>query len=245
MRNIKLTISYDGTYYHGWQCQPDLITVEETIAGTLKRIVNHTVKLYGGARTDSGVHAMGQVANFFTESKVDKKSLLKGLNSLLPKDIRIRDVDEVEGLFHSRYSAKSKIYVYSILNQPVGSPFYTRYAWHIPYPLDTASMNRAIKLIKGEHDFSAFKKKNEIYKRNTRNILRTGVKKMGNLIYIFIEATGFLRYMVRNITGTLVLIGSGRLGVDSMLDILSSKDRDMAGPTAPAKGLFLKEICYG
>lgn len=244
MRNIKLIISYDGTCYHGWQCQPDLITVEETITKTVEKILNHEIKLYGGARTDSGVHAMGQAANFFTENKIDTKSLLKGLNSLLPRDIKIRSIEEVDEHFHARYSAKSKIYVYTILNQAFDSPFYTRYVWHIPYPLDVVSMNRAIKALKGEHDFSAFKKKNEIYRKNIRNILKAGVKKRGNFIYILIEATGFLRYMVRNITGTLVLIGSGRLDADSMLGILTSKDRDMAGPTAPAKGLFLKEINY-
>ncbi len=244
MRNIKLIISYDGTCYHGWQCQPDLITVEETITRTAEKILNHRVKLYGGARTDSGVHAMGQVAKLFIESKIDKKSLLKGLNSLLPRDIRITSIEEVDEHFHARYSAKSKIYVYTILNQEFESPFYSRYVWHIPYPLDVVSMNRAVKFLKGEHDFSSFKKKNEIYKKNIRNILKAGVKKRGNFIYIFIEATGFLRYMVRNITGTLALIGSKRLDIDSMSEILVSKDRDMAGPTAPARGLFLKEIIY-
>ncbi|MCX8109834.1 MAG: tRNA pseudouridine(38-40) synthase TruA [Syntrophorhabdaceae bacterium] len=244
MRNIRLIISYDGTCYHGWQCQPDLITVQETLIRAVERIVNHKVKLYGGARTDSGVHAMAQVANFFTENKIETKNLLRGLNSLLPLDIRIRDVHEVDGSFHARYSAKSKTYVYTILNQPFDSPFYTRYVWHIPYPLDVSSMNRAARLIKGEHDFSAFKKKNEPYGSSIRCVLRSGVKKRGDFIYIFIEATGFLRYMVRNITGTLVLIGAGKLKEDAMAEILASRDRDMAGPTAPAKGLFLKEIYY-
>lgn len=244
MRNIKLVISYDGTCYHGWQCQPDLITVQETLIKAVERIVNHKIKLYGGARTDSGVHAMAQVANFHTVSKIETKNLLRGLNSLLPGDIRIKGVYDVEESFHSRYSARSKTYVYTILNRPFDSPFYTRYVWHIPYPLNVPSMNRAIKYIKGEHDFSAFKKKNESYSSHIRCVLRSGVKKRGDFIYVFIEATGFLRYMVRNITGTLVLIGQGRLKEDSISEILASKDRDMAGPTAPARGLFLKEIYY-
>ncbi|HPU29841.1 MAG TPA: tRNA pseudouridine(38-40) synthase TruA [Syntrophorhabdaceae bacterium] len=244
MRNIKLTISYDGTNYHGWQCQPDRKTIQETIKKAIERIVNHEVKVFGGARTDSGVHAMGQVANFFTEKTIDLLSLKKGLNSLLPKDIRVLDAKDVDNDFHARYSAKSKTYVYIILNTPFDSPFFHYYTWHVPYYLDTEIMHKAIKEIVGVHDFSAFKKKNEIYKSNIREVLRAGVKRRKDFIYILIEATGFLRYMVRNITGTLILIGKGKINANAMKDILESKNRDMAGQTAPAKGLFLKKIVY-
>jgi len=244
MRNIKLTISYDGTNYHGWQYQPDRKTIQETLKKALERILNHEVKVYGGARTDSGVHAMGQVANFFTEKTIDILSLKKGLNSLLPNDIRVLDAIEVDNEFHARYSSKSKTYVYTILNTPFDSPFFHRYTWHVPYYLDVQMMHRAIKEITGIHDFSAFKKKNEIYKSNIREVLRAGVKRRKHFIYILIEATGFLRYMVRNITGTLILIGKGKINKNAMKDILESKNRDMAGQTAPARGLFLKEIVY-
>ncbi|MCX7965564.1 MAG: tRNA pseudouridine(38-40) synthase TruA [Syntrophorhabdaceae bacterium] len=244
MRNIKLTLSYDGTNYHGWQCQPDRITVQETLKKAIEKIVNHEVKVYGGARTDSGVHAMGQVANFFTEKTIDVSSLKKGLNSLLPIDIRIIDALDIDIGFHSRYSAKSKTYVYTILNTPFDSPFFHRFSWHVPYYLDTEAMNRAIKYIVGIHDFSAFKKKNEIYRSNVREVLRAGVKRRKDFIYIVIEATGFLRFMVRTITGTLILIGAGKIKEDAIKEIIESKDRDMAGQTAPARGLFLKEITY-
>lgn len=244
MRNIKLILSYDGTNYHGWQCQPDRETIQETLKKAIEKIVNHEVKVYGAARTDSGVHAMAQVANFFTEKSINNVNLKKGLNSLLPHDIRVIDAVDTSIDFHSRYSAKSKTYIYTILNTPFDSPFFHRFSWHVPYYINTETMNRAIKEIVGVHDFSAFKKKNEIYRSNVREVIRAGVKRRKDFIYILIEATGFLRYMVRNITGTLVLIGTGKLKENAMREILKSKDRDMAGETAPARGLFLKEITY-
>ncbi|MCX5816555.1 MAG: tRNA pseudouridine(38-40) synthase TruA [Proteobacteria bacterium] len=244
MRNIALVVSYDGTAYHGWQCQPDLITIQQILQERIENIVNHKVKIYGGARTDSGVHAFGQTINFFTMSTIELRGLARGLNSHLPPDIRIRNAREVDEHFHARYSAKSKIYVYSILNTPYNSPFYGRYVWHIPYVLDVSFMNHAAKLIAGMHDFSAFKKKDEIYQSTMREVIKTGVKRKGDFIYILIEATGFLRYMVRNIVGTLMLVGSGKLTVEDFKNILESKDRENAGPTAPAKGLFLREIKY-
>ena len=244
MRNICLIVSYDGTNYHGWQCQPDLITVEQTLREKIEKITDHPVKIYGGARTDSGVHAYGQAVNFFTESAIGLHGLVKGLNSLLPVDIRVYDAREAAVDFHARYSTKSKVYVYAILNSLYNSPFYARYAWHIPYPIDVPSMHRAAKSLAGTHDFSAFKKKNEVYRSHERTIIRAGVKRRRDMVYVLVEGTGFLRYMVRNIVGTLVLVGSGRLSVDGFRSILESRDRDEAGPTAPAKGLFLREIKY-
>jgi tRNA pseudouridine38-40 synthase len=244
MRNICLIVSYDGTNYHGWQCQPELITVEQTLREKIERIINHSVKIYGGARTDSGVHAHGQVLNFLTESTIGLYGLVKGLNSLLPVDIRIRDAHEVDEDFHARYSTKSKVYVYTILNSLHNSPFYARYAWHIPYAIDVPSMHRAVKTLVGTHDFSAFKKKSEVYGSHERTVIKAGVKRRGDMAYVLVEGTGFLRYMVRNIVGTVVLVGSGRLSIDGFKTILESRDRDNAGPTAPAKGLFLREIRY-
>ncbi len=244
MRNIALVVSYDGTAYHGWQCQPDSITIQQMLQESIENIVNHKVKIYSGGRTDSGVHAFGQTINFFTMSTIELRGLARGLNSHLPPDIRIRDAREVDEHFHARYSAKSKIYIYSILNIPYSSPFYGRYVWHITYGLNVSFMNHAAKLIVGTHDFSAFKKKDEIYQSNVREVIKAGVKKKGDFIYILIEATGFLRYMVRNIVGTLTLVGSGKLTVEDFKNIFESKDREKAGPTAPAKGLFLREIKY-
>ncbi len=244
MRNICLIVSYDGTDYHGWQCQPALTTVEQTLREKIEKITDHSVKIYGGARTDSGVHAYGQVVNFFTESAIELRGLIRGLNSQLPADIRVRDAREVDEGFHARYSTKSKVYVYAILNSPYNSPFHARYVWHVPYPIDAPSMHRAARVLAGTHDFSAFKKKSEIYRSHERTVMKAGVKRRGDMAYVLVEGTGFLRYMVRNIVGTLVLVGSGKISVDGFRIILESRNRDQAGPTAPAKGLFLREIRY-
>jgi len=244
MRNISLIVSYDGTNYHGWQCQPDLITIQQTLQERIEKIINHRIKLFAGARTDSGVHAYGQTVNYFTDNTIELKRLVKGLNSLLPPDIRIMGAHEASEDFHSRYSAKSKIYVYSILNSVCSSPFYARYVWHISYALNVPSMHRTIKGITGIYDFSAFKKKDTLHKSPIREILKAGVTKRGDFIYVVIEGTGFLRYMVRNIVGTLALVGSGKLTENNFMEILESKDRENAGPTAPAKGLFLRRIKY-
>jgi len=244
MRNIVLTISYDGTNYHGWQCQPDVLTIQEIFNNSLKKILNHATTIYAGGRTDAGVHAMGQVINFHTERTIELRSLIQGLNSILPRDIRVKHAREEDITFHARYSARSKTYVYCILNTPYNSPFLNSYVWHIHYQLNTSAMDNAAKVIVGEHDFSAFKKKDEGYKSNVREVFRANVKRRGNLIYFVTEAKGFLRYMVRNITGTLVLIGSGKITVEEFIKILNSKDRENAGPTAPARGLFLRKIKY-
>ncbi len=244
MRNISLVLSYEGTRYHGWQCQPNVVTVEETVRKAVERILDHPSKLYAGARTDSGVHALGQVTNFFTPKPIELKNLVRGLNSLLPPDIRARDAREAEDAFHARYWATSKIYIYSILNDPCNSPFLCRYSLHVPYTLDLAAMKRTIRLVKGEHDFSAFKKKDEFYRNPVREVRSASVARRGKMVYIAIEASGFLRYMVRNIVGTLVLVGQGRMGEDEFKSVLESRERERAGPTAPAHGLILKAIRY-
>jgi tRNA pseudouridine38-40 synthase len=244
MRNIVLSLAYDGTNYHGWQCQPNALTVQEVLNNALGRILNHPVTIYAGGRTDAGVHAMGQIINFHTEKVIALRTLAKGLNSILPRDIRVNNAREEEISFHARYSAKSKTYIYCILNTPYNSPFLERYAWHIHYTLNVSAMDDAAKVIIGEHDFSAFKKKNEAYKSTIREIFRAGVKIKGDLIYFIIEARGFLRYMVRNIMGSIVLVGSGKITAEEFIKILESKDREKAGPTAPARGLFLRKIKY-
>ena len=243
-RNISCVVEYDGSNYHGWQCQPNDTTVQETLMRGVEKILDHSVTIYAAGRTDAGVHAMGQVINFHTEKTIDLKSLAKGINSVLPADIRIKSIREVEPSFHARYSAKSKAYVYCILNAPLSSPFNYRYVWHYPYFLDAAAMNRAVKMVVGPNDFTSFTKKNEPYKSREREILRAGVTRRGGYVYVFLEATGFLRYMVRNIVGTLVLVGSGKITVEEFLGVLQSRDRVNAGPTAPPQGLFLRRIRY-
>lgn len=244
LRNMCFVIEYDGTDYHGWQCQPQVVTLQETLQTSIEKILNHRVKVYAGGRTDAGVHATGQVINFFTEKTMDVTSLTKGLNSILPKDIRVKNGWEVDKSFHARYSAKSKSYAYCIYNARYHSPFQVRYAWHIRYPVDVPLMNETIREIIGIHDFSSFKKKDEIYKQHEREVLKAWVRRRGVFVYFFIEATGFLRYMVRNIVGTLVLVGSGKIEKDNFVTILRGKDRVLAGPTAPPLGLFLRRIKY-
>jgi tRNA pseudouridine38-40 synthase len=244
MRNIRLTVSYDGTNYHGWQCQPNAVTVQETLQKAVERILDHEVKMVGGARTDTGVHAMGQVVNFGTEKGIESRGLIRGLNSMLPRDIRIRGAEDVDEAFHARYSARSKTYVYCILNRPYNSPFLSRYVLHMDRPLAVAGMKQAVKTVLGSHDFSAFKKKDEVYKSPVREVTRAGVATKGDMAYVIIEATGFLRYMVRNIVGTLLLIGQGRMAPEEFGTILESGLRENAGPTAPPHGLFLREIKY-
>ncbi len=243
-RNIRLTVAYDGTNYHGWQCQPNAITVEETLRGAAERVLDHPIKIIAGGRTDAGVHAIGQAAGLATSSHIDNVSLSRGLNSLLPQDVRVKEIRDVDADFHARYSAKSKVYVYCILNQPCNSPFLARYVLHVPYPLDIAAMKETAGLVVGEHDFSAFKKKDEIYRNPVREVKRARVATKGRMVFVVIEATGFLRYMVRNIVGTLLLVGRDKIDKGAFASILESRERERAGPTAPPQGLFLKQIRY-
>lgn len=243
-RNIAAVLEYDGSNYHGWQCQPNGITIQEVVQRSIERILNHEVKIYAAGRTDSGVHAFGQVINFHTRSNIGTGELLKGLNSLLPDDIRVKRATAVDTNFHARYSATAKSYIYVISNTRFHSPFQVKYSWHVAHYLDTDLMNKGIRALIGTHDFSSFKKKNEPYGNHTREITRAWVRRRGALIYVFVEATGFLRYMVRNIVGTLVEVGRGKMGVIEIEQILAARDRTKAGLTAPPHGLFLRRVTY-
>jgi tRNA pseudouridine38-40 synthase len=244
VRNLSLILAYDGTNYHGWQCQPDVVTIEETVRGAVQKILDHETKVYAGARTDSGVHALGQVVNFRTEKGIGHSNLIKGLNSLLPADIRVMGASDVDEDFHARYSARSKTYVYCILNDVLNSPFLSRYVLHWPWSLDIPAMNEALKWILGEHDFSAFKKKDEPYRNTVRELKRARFVKKGKMIYFVVEGTGFLRYMVRTIVGTAFLAGQGKISSFEFKEVLESGERERAGQTMPPQGLFLKKIRY-
>ena len=244
MRNISIALAYDGTNYHGWQRQPGVVTVEQKVREALQRILDHETKIYAVARTDSGVHAMDQVVNFVTEKGIGLQNLSRGLNSLLPPDIRVMSARDADESFHARYSARSKTYVYCILNELSNSPFLIRYVLHWPHTLDVGAMKEAVNCIIGEHDFSAFKKKDEFYKNPVREVKRARVTKRAGMIYIILEATGFMRYMVRIIAGTLILAGQGKINSSDIREILESRERERAGQTLPAHGLFLKKITY-
>ena len=245
MRNIRLLIEYDGTNYQGWQVQPKGPTIQGMIEEKLTLITGEVIHLIGSGRTDSGVHAFGQVANFRTKSKLDVRSIQKALNSLLPPDIVIQRAEEVEEDFHARRESKSKVYEYRILNQDIRSAFRHEYAWHIPQKLDLEEMRKATQILIGEHDFSSFRSVGSPTRTTIRRIIRAEWK-MGRdgLVRFEIEANGFLKQMVRALVGTLVEVGRGKINADEFREILDSKDRKKAGPTAPAHGLFLKEVKY-
>jgi tRNA pseudouridine38-40 synthase len=208
-------------------------------------VCNHPVVLHGAGRTDTGVHALGQVAHFKTESLIDMAQLRKGLNSLLPPDVVIAEAVETEPEFHSRFDATARTYWYFIMNAPVPSPFYRRYAWHIRKPLDCEAMRAAAAKLVGMHDFSSFQAREREDVCTIRDVKRVRLKRVGQTFLLFeIQATSFLRHMVRGIVGTLADAGLGKLSADDMNTILQARDRSRAGVTAPACGLFLKEVRY-
>ncbi len=245
MRNIRLLIEYDGTNYQGWQVQPRGPSVQGMIEEKLARITGETIRLVGSGRTDSGVHAFGQVANFKTKSNLGVDSIQKALNSFLPQDIVIQRAEEVEEGFHARRDSKSKLYQYQILNRNFRSAFRHEYAWHISQKLDLGEMKKATQILIGEHDFSSFRSVGSPTRTAIRRVIRAEWKEgREGLIRFEIEANGFLKQMVRALVGTLAEVGRGKIDSEEFQKILESKDRKVAGPTAPAHGLFLKEVKY-
>ncbi|MCX8116916.1 MAG: tRNA pseudouridine(38-40) synthase TruA [Desulfobacterota bacterium] len=245
IRKIKLLIEYDGTNYRGWQVQAQGETIQGVIEERLARILGEPVRLVGSGRTDAGAHACGQVAHFTTRKGLDLSSLHRALNSLLPEDILVLKVEEVDEAFHARRGVKSKIYEYRILNRPLRPVFDRFYAWHIPYPLDWEEVKRATQRLVGRHDFSAFRSTGSPAKSAIREVFRAEWREGGEGLMRFqIEANGFLKQMVRAIVGTLIEVGKGKIDAEGFQRVIDSKDRRMAGPTAPAHGLFLKEVKY-
>jgi len=253
MRNIKLEIEYDGSGYSGWQVQnrpsgkssaSRLSTIQATIEQALKKILQDDIKLIVSGRTDAGVSSIGQVANFRTDSLIELKKLQAGLNGNLPEDIVITKAEEADLDFHSRFNAKSKLYRYSILNRSYPSAFLRNKAWFYPYPLDIKLMRGEAKTVLGKHDFRAFQASGSRIKDCIRKITKIKISRVEDLIYVDIEADGFLYNMVRNIVGTLVEIARGRFRKGSLKKIMRSRDRRLAGPTAPACGLCLIRVNY-
>lgn len=245
MRTIKLTLEYDGTDYLGWQIQPHGKTIQGVLEDCLKQITGEEVHVIGSGRTDAGVHALAQVAHFKTKSPIEIHSLHRALNSLLPKDILIKKVEEVDPHFHARKKAMSKVYEYRILNRPLRSVFHRHYAWHIAQKLNREAMEKASSYLIGEHDFSSFQSTGTPTRSSIRKVLRAEWKRSrGGILCFEIEASGFLKQMVRTIVGTLVEVGKGKISPEEFKEILHSKDRRKAGPTAPPHGLFLKKVKY-
>ncbi len=244
MKNIKLLIQYDGTNYAGWQRQKNERTIQGVIEDIIKRVTGENLRLIPSGRTDAGVHALGQVANFKTVSKSEGKRWKDIINASLPEDIKILDSAEVDMDFHARYSARGRLYSYTILNQEDTITILRNYVWHIRRNLNVEAMIEAGRFLTGEHDFSSFRASACTVREPVRKIAELRIEKRRSFIVITIEADAFLHHMVRNIVGTLVEVGRGRLSPDVVREILSAKDRNLAGPTAPARGLIFMEVKY-
>ncbi len=245
MSNFKLTIEYDGTAYHGWQRQKNDRTVQGEIERALATMTRRPIVLTGSGRTDAGVHALGQTANFHCQTTLSPETFRKGLNAILDEDIVVRGCETVPDAFHARFDAVGKVYRYHILNRPLPDAVGRQYHWHIRALLDMAAMGEAAAALPGTHDFKAFEGTGSPRSHTVRTVSRAEftTEKAGCPTF-WIEADGFLRYMVRNIVGTLVEVGRGKISPEGFGEILRSRDRSRAGATAPARGLFLVRVLY-
>ena len=244
-QTFKLTIEYDGKGFSGWQRQADRPTIQGTLEQVLSRILNQPVTLAGSGRTDAGVHARGQVASFCADTNMDPGVLQKGVNSLMKHPVVLTECILVPDDFHARYSAVSKEYHYHILNREVPCAVGRNYVWHIPVPLDTAAMNCCCTFLCGTHDFKSFENTGAPRRSTVRTVFAAQVNELpGSRLVFRICADGFLRNMVRNMVGTLVDAGRHKISAKDVECILSARDRSLAGATAPAKGLFLKQVNY-
>lgn len=245
-RNIKIVLAYDGTTYHGWQRQKNSPTIQAIVEEKIQVLTREQVTVIASGRTDAGVHALHQVCHFFTHTEMDPESIRKGLNSLLPEDIFVRELEQAPPDFHARYSVKSKTYEYRVLNRREPDLFLRHYSWHLARTLNRAGMEACISMIRGRHDFSSFRSSGSDNLNPVRQMIRSELHGSPDegLIHFTFEADGFLRHMVRNIVGTVVEVGSGRIPPDEFLQILEAKDRKRAGIKAPPQGLFLTMVRY-
>ena len=244
MRNIKLTIEYDGKDFNGWQKQPTKLNIQGTIEQAIKIVTGEVTELNASGRTDAGVHAIGQVANFKTNSKIPIEKIPVALNTKLKKTIRIINAEEVDERFHSRLSCKRKTYRYVINNSEFSSALYRNLECHIPQKLNIEKMQEAAKYFEGEHDFKAFKASGTSSKSSVRKIYEANVYQENEKIFIELTGNGFLYNMVRIIAGTLVDVGIGKIEPEEIKNIIEEKDRKKAGKTLPARGLCLLEVQY-
>ena len=244
MRNIKLTIEYDGTNFSGWQIQKDKRTIEQELETTLFKILKEEVKVIGSGRTDAGVHAMGQVANFVTDKTIKPEELLCALNTLLPFDIVVVNVEDVEEDFNARITAKAKHYRYVINNAKFPSALNANREYHFKYFLDVESMQLAANDLKGKHNFKAFMAAGSTVKDTVREIYDINVTRLGSRVVIDVIGSGFLYNMVRIIVGTLLDIGSGKLDICVIKNMIETGDRNLGGRTVGPEGLYLVEVMY-
>lgn len=245
MRNIRLTLSYDGSDFNGWQTQPGYRTVQETLEKAIAALTGEErVRVNASGRTDAGVHAVGQVVNFYTTTRHACPVILRAVNAHLPPDVVLRSAEDVPQAFDANRDAKRKLYRYVIHDGPVPSPFLRRYAFHTRHPLDADAMRRAAQVLKGRHDFHSFETEWPNRMSSVRTITHLGLSRAGEYVWLDVEADGFLYNMVRAIAGTLVNVGRGYWPESRVAEILQAEDRRLAGPTAPPQGLFLMRVTY-
>ncbi len=245
MRNIALRLQYKGSAYHGWQRQENAVTIQQIIEESLQKVCDEMPTVYGCGRTDAGVHALNYVCNFNSQTKIPDEKIPFALNSILPDDIRVTGAKTVDDDFHSRFSTKKKRYIYKIFNAQYGDAFLTDLAWHYKYELDMELINKACPFFCGEHDFSAFCASGAQTNDFTRTIYTLSADKRDNMITIDVCGNGFLYNMVRIIAGTLAYVGDGRIAPQEIESIIASRDRRLAGITAPPYGLYMAEVDYG
>jgi tRNA pseudouridine38-40 synthase len=244
MRNIKLTLSYDGTDFHGWQRQAGLRTVQEVLEAALAQLTGTRPATNASGRTDAGVHALGQVVHFLTDSRHSNETFVRALNAILPEDVRVLAAEEKNQAFHATLDAKSKVYRYEIDNGTTADVFQLRYRWHVYRPLDAAAMGRAGRFLLGRHNFRSFETEWPNRMSSVRTIFDLNVERSGPFVTIEVAADGFLYNMVRAIAGSLMLVGARKRAEAWVADVLAGENRVLAGPTAPAKGLFLVRVDY-
>ena len=242
-RNIRLVLAFEGTAYCGWQIQKNQPTVQGIVSNAISRITGEQIKLTGSGRTDAGTHARGLVANFFTGSNIAPARFVPALNSMLPKDIRILSARRVPDAFHARRDALSKVYRYQIYLGPVLRPHLAREYFHFPYPVDVSKMERVARRFRGEHDFASFAK-GPLKPNTIRRVYRCDLTRKGRRLFLTVEGNGFLHNMVRNMAGTLLEIGTGTMTLTEFRKLFASRDRTLAGFTAPAHGLILLKVKY-
>jgi tRNA pseudouridine38-40 synthase len=242
--NIKLIIEYEGTAYGGWQSQTNASTVQDVLLDAIRRVTGGDAKLYGSGRTDSGVHALGQVANFMTEAEIPAERYASALNTLLPDDIRVKNSCLVPDSFHAQFSATGKRYRYTIYNNRQGTALHRRTCWHVGQRLGREDMAEAARHFIGMHDFTAFQSAGGVIRETVKTVTLSEITSDGPFIHFDVAADGFLYNMVRIMAGTLVKVGRGRLKPDDIPLIIESRDRERAGYTAPAHGLCLMEVYY-
>jgi tRNA pseudouridine38-40 synthase len=246
MPTFRITVAYDGTDYVGWQRQSNGVSIQALIEDALRELDGRDVAVAGAGRTDAGVHALGQVAGFTLAREIEPDALVRALNAHLPPAIRVFDAVEAPPAFHPRFGARVKTYRYQLWNADILSPFERGRAWHVPGPLDVKAMHAAARLVEGRHDFAAFQATGSSVATTEREIFVSRLSPCGMRMLCYeVEGNGFLRHMVRIIVGSLVEVGRGRRPIEWVAEILASRDRAAAGPTAPPQGLFLVHVAYG